>query len=110
MYLHLKDHSVEKFAILVPLIIVATAHDPTQPATQADVQFLAQLVMKNSTDIEELKNGQESLEDQLTVVEEKMDAGLARVEKAIQGIATYVSHHEDKLQNHEAKIGALEVV
>ncbi len=89
--------------------------DSTQPATQADVKFLADLVTNNGNAIETHGQKIDSLEERMDCLEkgvEQLDdrimAGFMELKKMINGFGKHLCNHEDRIEQCEKNILALE--
>ncbi|MBI3331521.1 hypothetical protein HYZ99_01005 [Candidatus Peregrinibacteria bacterium] len=84
------------------------ADDPTPTATMADIQYLAELITKNTDKIDGLEERIEGVDHDLHDLKETMVAGFTKLDHSIQGISKIVGWHDEKIINLDRHVHALE--
>ena len=94
----------------------------SDPATQGDVRYLAELITQNAVRIDGLEGRMDGLDGRMDGLDARMDAlertvcslaeimerGFADLKKMINGIGKQLSRDADLLEDHEGRIRILE--
>lgn len=82
--------------------------NPSDPATQGDVQYLAELITQNTVRMDGFDRRMDGFEKSIYDLTEIMEQRFGELKKIIQNTMKYLGRHEDSVEDHEQRIRVLE--